>query len=402
MKKKGFTLIELLAVIIILAVVSLIATPIVLNVINDARKSAALSEGNLVLKGINSYCEQIEMKKELGDGLDEEDIDCKKVTTLTSADLSKMVSNLDGNTTIDKITLENGKVKELEIKSNTKEVVYNSTTGKMEVQDDEETEEEEVATITQDYSAIGNVVYYNVTAGAECTATEQAANTETNAGCMKFYVLDNTDANTVDLVLDHSVGSAKLISADDFDFENLGINVADKTVESFYCGEDGNGYKTCTCPAYTYCPEMGPITIINKLNELTSHYKGTKVIGNEYDYTHAATEEENYTYSLSLNGFKARMIMEDEFRTIWDGINWSEECNPDNFSSCRNSNGDSIEWIHNSHLFGPPYYEFVYPLGLLTADVLTSAQVDWNLLSVSSDSGYAYNITPVITLNKGA
>lgn len=40
MKRKGFTLIELLAVIIILAVIALIATPIVLNVVENARKSA--------------------------------------------------------------------------------------------------------------------------------------------------------------------------------------------------------------------------------------------------------------------------------------------------------------------------------------------------------------------------
>ena len=39
MGRKGFTLIELLAVIIILAVVALIATPIVLDVIEDARIS---------------------------------------------------------------------------------------------------------------------------------------------------------------------------------------------------------------------------------------------------------------------------------------------------------------------------------------------------------------------------
>ena len=38
--KKGFTLIELLAVIIILAVIALIATPMVLNVIDDAKESA--------------------------------------------------------------------------------------------------------------------------------------------------------------------------------------------------------------------------------------------------------------------------------------------------------------------------------------------------------------------------
>lgn len=39
--KKGFTLIELLAVIVILAIIALIATPIILNMINDAKKSAA-------------------------------------------------------------------------------------------------------------------------------------------------------------------------------------------------------------------------------------------------------------------------------------------------------------------------------------------------------------------------
>lgn len=38
--KKGFTLIELLAVIVILAIIALIATPIILNVIDTARKGA--------------------------------------------------------------------------------------------------------------------------------------------------------------------------------------------------------------------------------------------------------------------------------------------------------------------------------------------------------------------------
>ena len=38
--KKGFTLIELLAVIVILAIIALIATPIILGIINDAREKA--------------------------------------------------------------------------------------------------------------------------------------------------------------------------------------------------------------------------------------------------------------------------------------------------------------------------------------------------------------------------
>ena len=38
--KKGFTLIELLAVIVILAIIALIATPIILGIINDAREES--------------------------------------------------------------------------------------------------------------------------------------------------------------------------------------------------------------------------------------------------------------------------------------------------------------------------------------------------------------------------
>ncbi len=49
--KKGFTLIELLAVIIILAIVALIATPIILDVIDEAQESANLSQVYLLVDG---------------------------------------------------------------------------------------------------------------------------------------------------------------------------------------------------------------------------------------------------------------------------------------------------------------------------------------------------------------
>ena len=46
--KKGFTLIELLAVIVILAIIALIATPIVINIIEDSKKnSSAISDKRL-------------------------------------------------------------------------------------------------------------------------------------------------------------------------------------------------------------------------------------------------------------------------------------------------------------------------------------------------------------------
>ena len=67
LKMFGFTLIELLAVVIILAIVALIATPIILNVIKDARDSADMSSAQLIAnEGHNYYAGAMldEIKKE--------------------------------------------------------------------------------------------------------------------------------------------------------------------------------------------------------------------------------------------------------------------------------------------------------------------------------------------------
>ena len=52
MNKRGFTLIELLAVIVILAIIALIATPIILGIINDARDEAKARSAELVYAGV--------------------------------------------------------------------------------------------------------------------------------------------------------------------------------------------------------------------------------------------------------------------------------------------------------------------------------------------------------------
>ncbi len=60
MKNKGFTLIELLAVIVILAIIALIATPIILGIINDAREQAKKRSAELVYTGVEyAYTEAL-------------------------------------------------------------------------------------------------------------------------------------------------------------------------------------------------------------------------------------------------------------------------------------------------------------------------------------------------------
>ena len=84
---KAFTLIELLAVIIILAVVALIATPIVLDVIEDSKLSVGKSEANIVYNGIVNYCLNEEMEAQLNNNY-------KKICTseLDKDDVSNMVN----------------------------------------------------------------------------------------------------------------------------------------------------------------------------------------------------------------------------------------------------------------------------------------------------------------------
>ena len=106
----AFTLIELLAVIIILAIIALIATPIILNVVEDARISAGKSEAQMIYSGINNYCASSMMEEQLNGKVD---ICADGVTT---EEVSQMV-NL-GNAIVNKVIYSNGKVTELEVESN--------------------------------------------------------------------------------------------------------------------------------------------------------------------------------------------------------------------------------------------------------------------------------------------
>lgn len=64
MDKKGFTLVELLAVIVILAIIALIATPIVINVIKKAQEGADARSVEGYVKAYESAYYQAILNKE--------------------------------------------------------------------------------------------------------------------------------------------------------------------------------------------------------------------------------------------------------------------------------------------------------------------------------------------------
>ena len=65
MRNKGFTLIELLAVIVILAIIALIATPIVLNIIEDTKSESKERSAELYLKALNLTISDKQLKNEI-------------------------------------------------------------------------------------------------------------------------------------------------------------------------------------------------------------------------------------------------------------------------------------------------------------------------------------------------
>ncbi len=68
--KKGFTLIELLAVIVILGIIAVITTPLIMGVIEDARKSAALSSAQGYVDAIEQSIIESELDISMGGFLD--------------------------------------------------------------------------------------------------------------------------------------------------------------------------------------------------------------------------------------------------------------------------------------------------------------------------------------------
>ncbi len=294
-KRKGFTLIELLAVIVVLAIIALIATPIVLNLIKSAKKGAFARSAEGVVKSAKTYyletlvnmepmqditftCDNskcISGDKDLGVS---GSMGTGTVTIKTNGDITLNLTNgtytAKKEETSDKITIttnDGTTVKTYtitfdanggEVGTSTKEVTENSTYGELPTPtrdgynflgwytsetDGDKIESETNVTITESQTLYARweiptgvlaILYLDPTdLSKECHASNSVSTTGTKSGCMKWYAYaENNDTYT--MILDHN--TTAMVAWNSSGSTEDGMNEVKVALESDTTGWIGN------------------------------------------------------------------------------------------------------------------------------------------------------------------
>ena len=192
-RNTGFTLIELLAVIVILAVIALIATPLIMNVINDAKKGASRDAGYNVIKAgeLRAATEGI--------------------AGANPPYHYDETSNLDMKGTLpSKFTLDINEDMDTQLKAwlNGYCVVKEYGNETVTIDESKRSEAECVtggSSVTKKYEN-GEIIYFNPETNTKCSDyTEANSKNQNKSGCMKWYAFnDSESSSTVNVILDHN------------------------------------------------------------------------------------------------------------------------------------------------------------------------------------------------------
>ena len=390
MKKRGFTLIELLAVIVVLAIIALIATPIVMNTIKRSKKGAAERSADSYVKQIEvAVAEERLSKNEVLEGEYQITSDgnlCRDKSASCSDDKKIKIEMSGTKPTSGKIKITNGSVDQSSssMTIGDYDVSYNSTKKTYEATEKGSTTPD-TPQPTKTYTN-GEVVYFNVDNGTKCTSSEVVNITGTKSGCMKFYAFNDDGKDTVNLILDHN--TTALVA-----WNSSGSNAS------------------------------GPKEVLTQLNDDTKTWVGTITPSN---YTMDQTgQTSNAKYTIDYSSYKARLITAQEIAKITGNTSWNEVTGTSNFyfdtntssqsATCKSGNttGCGYGWLYDrtnkectkygclnnadSSMFGYGYWTASSFAGHsdFAWSVLYAARVDSSTAHLSN-----HGVRPVITISK--
>ena len=206
MKKRGFTLIELLAVIVVLAIIALIATPIVMNTIKKSKKGAAERSADSYVKQVETVvAEERLSKNEVLEGEYQITSDgnlCRDKSASCSDDKKIKIEMNGKKPTSGKIKITNGSVDQTSSSMTIGDytVSYNSTKKTYEAIEKGNTPQVEVLCTAKTAATTGKVPSGNYAYGDEYTC-ELGDNDEKT-----FFVLE-TNGDNVSLIMSKNIDS---------------------------------------------------------------------------------------------------------------------------------------------------------------------------------------------------
>ena len=291
--KKGFTLIELLAVIVILAIIALIATPIVLNMINNARKSAAKSSALGYIEAIeynNGFAEseQAGYTKINGENLD--------VTSSTFDNLKLKGKRPTSGT----VSIVNGKVTSANLCVEGYSVAYNgkdATVGSKNCNESNSSTQEQTPTEYTVYS-LNQEIKYDPVNNQKCTS---------GTTCYTWYVITNNDTKNkskITLQMDH-----------------------DLIKTSGYTNDSVNSPALLLSTLATQTASWSNSLLLNYTYDTTGINNNYGVLTCTNGSCEIRKEDASPVFTTSVSNVKARIITGEEVATI-SGLNWT----PTNYS----------------------------------------------------------------------
>ena len=288
--KKGFTLIELLAVIVVLAIIALIATPIVMNTIKNAKKGAAERTADNYIKQVETAVAEAKLEK---NSVPSGTYTIDKDGNLIGTELpnGKLEIEMSGNKPSDgKVAIKNGGVSQDVTKLVVGDFIlqYNQEKNRLEATEKGNTS----VTYTN-----GEVVYFNVDNGTKCSSLDYIpANSNTGynginpsseqTSCLKFYAFNDDGGNTINLILDHNTTALVV-------WNSSRLNTS------------------------------GPGEILTQLKKDTESWQGTET---PLNYTmDQSTQDSKAKYTIDYSTYKARLITAQEIATITGNTSWDEK-----------------------------------------------------------------------------
>ena len=361
--KYGFTLIELLAVIVVLAIIALIATPIVMNTIKKSKKGAAERSADSYIKQVETVVatERLEGNILEGEYIIQSDGNLCPVSGCGEDDKDKIIVEMEGNKpTSGTITINNGQVttsstmtigeydvsydetakKYSAIKLETYSIKYNLTNVSGDNSNGSSITTKDVKTLN--FTANKG---YRLPEGVTVTGATSVWNKETGTLILSKATGDVTVTIVGEEIPLYKNGEVVYFNVTTGEkcsnYTEVQSNTGTKSgCMKFYAfNDDGKDtvnlildHNTTATVAWnkTYKNDSGSITnakgpkeLLDKLKSDTSSWKGTITPAN---YTMDQTgQKSNAKYTVDYGSYKARLITAQEIATITGNTTWDEK-----------------------------------------------------------------------------